>query len=161
MTDEINTARHGRSLPVRHLSREWAVQVLYQADLAAPGPPDDGRELTWDRVRENPGAEMTATEQRKVRRLAEEIVQGVLARRAEIDALLEAHAENWTVTRMGAIDRNVMRLAVYEMLDCPDIPAIVSIDEAIEIAKKYGDIESSRFVNAILDRVHRELEGGQ
>ena len=83
----------------------------------------------------------------------EKLVTGVVARRGEIDALIERYSSNWKISRMSCVDRNVMRIAVYELLYCPDIPAKVSINEAIDVGKKYGTVESGAFINGILDTI--------
>ena len=88
---------------------------------------------------------------------ADELVAQALGRLAEIDRLLTAALQNWDLRRLGAVDRAILRLAVAEMLVHPDIPAAVTINEAIEIAKKFGGDESGRFVNGILDRIRGEL----
>jgi len=83
------------------------------------------------------------------------LVLGVSKNRDFIDSLLTKYATNWQVQRMAAIDRNVMRLATFELLFAPDIPPKVSINEAIELAKKYGDKDSGKFVNGILDKINK------
>jgi N utilization substance protein B len=77
---------------------------------------------------------------------------------SDIDALISRHAENWDIERMGTVDRNVMRIAVYEMLYRDDIPPVVSINEAVELAKAYSSAESGKFVNGILDRIRKDLD---
>ena len=87
--------------------------------------------------------------------------KGVVSAKPEIDALIERFSNNWKVSRMSCVDRNVLRIAVYEMLLCKDIPSKVSINEAIDVGKKYGTEESGAFINGILDsiRVAMEKEG--
>lgn len=82
---------------------------------------------------------------------ARALVGGTLDRRDEIDGLIAAQAENWRLERMPAVDRNILRLAVFELLDESDVPKIVVLDEAIELAKKYGSEQSGAFVNGLLD----------
>ena len=94
----------------------------------------------------------------KARTFAEELARGVIAHHAEIDPLISRHAENWEIARMGTVDRNAMRIAVYEMLFRADIPPVVSINEAVELAKAYSSIESGKFVNGILDRIRKGLD---
>ncbi len=81
------------------------------------------------------------------------IVKGVIASKSEIDSLIERHSSNWKISRMPRVDRNVMRVAVYELLFCEDIPPKVSINEAIEVAKKFGTDDSGAFINGILDGI--------
>lgn len=91
----------------------------------------------------------------------ERLVRGVLRTRGVLDRLIERYSENWSLERMAGVDRNVMRIALYEMLWCADIPHRVTIDEAVEIGKKYGGEESGAFINGIVDRVRLALERGE
>jgi N utilization substance protein B len=86
------------------------------------------------------------------------LIEGVTEHRNEIDSLIRQFSENWKMSRMSRVDRNVMRIAVYELLYCHDIPPKVSINEAIDIGKKYGTEDSGAFVNGILDSIHLFLE---
>lgn len=131
----------------RRDARESAVQILFQLDFN-PGELDPVLVSFW--------AERKVSA--KTRHFVEELVRGVLANRAKVDGVVEKCAQNWSLHRMAGVDRNVIRLAVYEMLCRTDIPHAVSIDEAVSIAKAMGDVGSGRFVNGILDRVRRDLE---
>ncbi len=82
-----------------------------------------------------------------------ELVEGVDVEREEIDALIERHSEGWTLDRIAPLERNILRVAIHEMLDWPDIPAAVSINEAVDLAKSYGGIDGHRFVNGVLDKL--------
>lgn len=86
------------------------------------------------------------------------LVRGVVSSEAEIDALIEQFSSNWKISRMSCVDRNIMRIAVYELLWCHDIPSKVSINEAIDIGKKYGTNESGPFINGILDSIRDAVE---
>ncbi len=86
------------------------------------------------------------------------LVNGVLGAREEIDTLIERFSENWDISRMSCVDRNVMRIAVFELLYCDDIPPKVSINEAVDVGKKYGTEESGAFINGIMDSIRGELE---
>ncbi len=86
------------------------------------------------------------------------LVQGVLHTRTEIDAVIERYSKNWKLNRMSCVDRNIMRVAVFELLCCQDIPYKVSINEAIDIGKKFGTEESGAFINGILDSIRLALE---
>lgn len=130
----------------RHEGRTLAVQFLFQRDINT-GDLDDALAQFW--ADHEAGA--------RVREFAESIIRGVEERRAELDHLLQSCAEHWDVHRMGGVDRNVMRVALYEMRYRPDIPPAVSINEAVELAKELSSDESGRFVNGILDRARREL----
>ena len=90
-------------------------------------------------------------------RPGQQLVEGALSRRQEIDAAIERHAIGWTIGRMAGVDRNLLRIAMYEILHLPDIPPSVSVDEAVELAKRYSTAESGRFVNGILGSALREL----
>ena len=92
-----------------------------------------------------------------MRLFAEPLIRGTLEHRDEIDALIKKHAKNWELHRIAAVDRNILRLAIYEMLHREDIPPVVSINEAVDIAKKFSTQDSGKFVNGILDKVKGEL----
>ena len=94
----------------------------------------------------------------KARMFAEELARGVIAHHPEIDPLISRHAENWEIDRMGTVDRNAMRIAVFEMLYRDDIPPVVSINEAVDLAKAFSSSESGKFVNGILDRIRKGLD---
>lgn len=94
----------------------------------------------------------------RTKKFAETLVWGVLEHKGEIDKLISEAAENWRIDRMNAVDRNVLRIAIFELLYLPDIPPQVSIDEAIELGKRFGTEESGAFINGILDRIAREKE---
>ena len=88
------------------------------------------------------------------------LVDGVLKAQPEIDTLIEQYSKNWKIHRMSLVDRNVMRIAIYELIYCVDIPAKVSINEAVDIGKKFGTEESGAFINGILDSIRMALEKG-
>jgi N utilization substance protein B len=131
----------------RRKAREVALQFLYQLDLT--GDDDAGAQEAefWAR---HPVDEET-------RAFADTLVRGTKANQATIDQLLAQYTEHWDLERMAVVDRNILRSAVYELLLAPEVPPKVVINEAIEIAKKFGTKESSRFINGILDRIHKEL----
>lgn len=89
------------------------------------------------------------------------LVNGVLEHRADIDAVIERYSSNWKIRRMACVDRNILRVAVFELLYCADIPAKVSINEAIDIGKRFGSPESGAFINGILDSIRKALESGE
>jgi N utilization substance protein B len=89
------------------------------------------------------------------------LVRGVLRSQTELDPLIERFSENWSLGRMSGVDRNVMRIAVYEMVCCRDIPAKVSINEAVDIGKKFGTEESGAFINGIVDSIRAAVEAGE
>ena len=128
----------------------WAVQILFQRDFNQ-GDLTEAFETFWKGVK--------ATS--KLQAFTEGLVRGVELSRGEVDMLLQKAAANWEIHRMGAVDRNVMRVAIYEMLKCKDIPHAVSINEAVDLAKELSSDESGRFVNGVLDRARKELERAQ
>jgi len=91
------------------------------------------------------------------RALVEQMIRGVFKHRAELDQMLSAASKNWRVERMAVVDRNVIRLALYEIKFCLDVPVAVAIDEAIELSKQFGSAEAPAFVNGLLDRAVDEL----
>jgi transcription antitermination protein NusB len=97
------------------------------------------------------------TEEAAVRLFADPLIRGTLEHRDECDAVIKKHAKNWDLHRIATVDRNVMRLAIFEMLHREDIPPVVSINEAVDIAKKFSTGDSGKFVNGILDKVKGEL----
>jgi N utilization substance protein B len=131
----------------RRKSREVALQFLYELDLHNETDPAGRAAEFWA------GHPVDAA----TRTFAEALVGGVAQHRDEVDGIIGRYAEHWDLDRMAVVDRNILRLAVYELLWHAEVPAKVVINEAIEIAKKYGTRESSRFINGVLDRVHKEL----
>lgn len=129
---------------LRREARELAVQMLYALDSNGSA----GVRETLLTFRE---AQTGVTE--KVREFAEGLVQGVQSRREIIDEAIKTRSKNWSLSRMPMVDLNVMRLAAYELMFRTDIPKKVSINEAIEIVRRYGDKESPAFVNGILDEI--------
>ena len=129
---------------LRRESRELALQILYALDAN----PSVGIRETLQTFREEQTDVLS-----RVREFAEGLVQGVQEHRAVIDAAIKARSKNWTLVRMPRVDLNVMRMATYELMFRQDIPKKVSINEAIEIARKFGDKDSPAFVNGILDEI--------
>jgi N utilization substance protein B len=126
----------------RREARERAVSLLYEAELKDQSPDDVLADLP------------VAPEDFVV-----DLVAGVGRHLARIDELISAHAIDWTLDRMPAVDRNILRVAVYELLHRPDIPAAAALSEAVELASLYGTDESSRFVNGLLSSVARAVRG--
>ncbi|MFZ0930564.1 MAG: transcription antitermination factor NusB [Syntrophobacteraceae bacterium] len=145
----------------RRKSREIALQMLYQLEMSGQ-PPDVViglyYELASDAEDKNPDLA------KAVRPFAEQLLYGVHANRDELDAMIVAASENWRLERMSIIDRNVLRIALYEMLYRAEIPPKVSINEAIDLGKTFGSPDSGAFINGILDHllpeVNRIREGG-
>lgn len=133
----------------RRDARESAVQILFQLDFN-PGELGPVLEAFW----------LERKASAKTRQFVEELVRGVMGNRLKLDEAIAKCAQNWDLPRMAGVDRNIIRLAVYEMMCRTDIPHAVSINEAVAIAKTMGDVGSGRFVNGVLDRVRRDLEAG-
>lgn len=132
----------------RRKSRELTLQMLFQADM--------GRQESAD-VRRTFWAERDAVG-REVRGFADDLFGIAIARAADIDGLIERHAQHWRMDRMAAVDRNLLRTAVAEFLGYPDTPHPVVINEALEIARKFSSPESVQFINGVLDSIGRDLE---
>jgi transcription antitermination factor NusB len=132
----------------RRKAREVALQFLYQLDLHGDDDPLPHAEDFWAR---HPLEGDT-------RSYAEALVRGTKQYQGKADEFIRQYAEHWELERMAVVDRNILRLAVYEMLWGAEVPPTVAINEAIEIAKKFGTGESSRFINGVLDRILRELK---
>jgi len=136
----------------RREGREAAVQFLYQIDLNGEKTLGDANAF-WA-LHSGPGkAAVTA----KTRTFTEQLVAGVMTHRDDIDERIKKYTANYELNRLAAVDRNILRVAIYEMLHSPDVAPVVIINEAIEIAKKFGAEKSGGFVNGILDRIKQEL----
>jgi len=155
----------------RRTAREMAIQMLYQSDLGGSSLPQifntfdlaeyvaqetaqEGRLAKERRAAVQDDREEYAKRRKRVEdafHYAQALVRGTLDHRQQIDDMIRGQADNWRLERMPAVDRNILRLAVYEMLFEMDIPKLVVVDEAIELAKKFGSEQSGRFVNGLLD----------
>lgn len=133
---------------VRRKSRELVLQMLFQADMGQQNA-DQVRHTFW-RERSSVKGD--------VRNFAEDLFRVAIDRSSEIDGLIEGHAEHWRMDRMAAVDRNILRSAVAELLGFPDTPRAVVINEALEIAREYSSPESVQFINGVLDSVGKDLE---
>lgn len=132
----------------RRKARELALQLLYQNDMAGTGA-EEMFERTGEYVEAVP----------EVKAYASRLVLGALAHRAELDEKLSGQSEHWRLGRMAAVDRNILRLSLYELLFEVDTPHAVVIDEAVEIAKKFSTPSSGPFVNGVLDGIRRAAFG--
>jgi len=142
----------------RTRSREFALQVLYQVDMTHSDPKEILEDFWQDRTDlALSSQEKEAVEEDKkdseIRQYAEMLVLGTLDKLPSIDKTIERFAENWEMKRMGYVDRNILRLSTYEIVHLDEIPLKVAINEAVELAKRYGEADSSKFVNGILDRI--------
>jgi len=155
----------------RREARERAVQFLFQHDLNPPENLDEALNRFWEtqRAAAIAGEKGAATwgeklelppptaDEAAMRLFAEPLIRGTIQHRDQLDEQIVKYAKNWDLHRIAAVDRNILRLAIYEMLHREDIPPIVSINEAVDIAKKFSTEDSGKFVNGILDKVKGEL----
>ncbi len=132
----------------RRKARELALQILFQADVG---------NLPIEEAMETTLAEATDMDE-EIRNYAAQLVRGVWGQRDKLDKQIQSVATNWTIERMAAIDRNLIRMALYEILHVPDVPYRVAINEAVELAKEYGTTESRRFVNGVLGALVRKMQ---
>lgn len=132
---------------IRRKAREYALQMLFQFDFtgsrSARGPAGEADDLD-------------GSEGESIRNFAQELFRGTIEHLEEIDQAIQSAARHWQIERMATVDRNIMRCAVYELLFRADIPPAVTINEALEIAKKYSSQESASFINGLLDKIFRE-----
>jgi N utilization substance protein B len=136
----------------RRKARICALQMLFQYDIARPSV----EELTsnyWEAFGDDMG--------NVARDFADSLARGAISHLADIDDLIKRRAENWRIQRMAVVDRNILRLAIYEFLYEADTPKTVVINEALEIARRFSTFEATQFINGILDAIKRDLEGNQ
>ncbi len=131
----------------RRRSRVLAMQALFDMDMSTEFPEEKFKRFCNNF---NPSEKSLP--------FLKKLIMGVVEYRTEIDALMEKHSSNWKISRMSIVDRNIMRIAVFELLHCPDIPLKVSINEAVDIGKKFGSEESGAFINGILDSISLTLD---
>jgi N utilization substance protein B len=158
---------------LRREARERAVQFLFQYDINPGDEQDLAQNLnqfwhthrlsesgyekgnaTWGKQVELPDP---TTRDASVRVFAEDLIRGVLEKKGELDIKLQKYLRNWDLARMAVVDRNVLRMAIYELYYREDIPPVVSLNEAIEIAKRFSTRESGKFVNGLLDRIRQDI----
>ena len=132
----------------RTLGREFAMQILYQADITRQGC-ETSMDNFWEMHKED-------NLDGEVKDFAAELVRGVSSNLEKIDATLAQFATNWQLGRMAVVDRNILRIGCFELLFRDDIPPKVAINEAVEIAKKFSGIEAGKFVNGVLDKINIE-----
>jgi transcription antitermination protein NusB len=155
----------------RREARERAVQFLFQHDLNPPENLDQALAQFWEsqQMAAIAGEKGVATwgepvqlppptaDEAAMRLFAEPLIRGVIEHRPDLDEQIKKVAKNWDLHRIAVVDRNILRLAIYEMLYREDIPPVVSINEAVDIAKKFSTQDSGKFVNGILDKIRSEL----
>ncbi|MBF0217496.1 MAG: transcription antitermination factor NusB [Candidatus Omnitrophica bacterium] len=132
----------------RTMAREIALKILYAMEMTKEAA-EESIENYWEHAgeKDEPVVDFTSA-----------LVVGVSKNMDKIDGILSESADNWKLARMAVIDRNILRIACFELLFLPDVPPKVAINEAIDMAKKYGDKDSGKFVNGILDRIKRSKD---
>jgi N utilization substance protein B len=139
-------------MPSRRRSRERALQILFQWDMRKQ-PVEESIDAFYNSLYSEESAVRMARDE-----FLEQLVHGTVEKSGEIDGLISSHAEHWRLERMPAVDRNILRMAIYEMRNT-ETPAPVVIDEALELARRFSGEESVQFVNGVLDAVRRESAG--
>ena len=143
----------------RRLSRELALKFLYQLDVLSDNRVEGS--LDFDKELNNFLAAQEEIHDTDIKNFMVTLARGVFENREGIDQIITKYSDNWKISRMSKIDRNILRIAVYEMLNLSNIPHPVTINEAVDIAKKYGTNESGSFINGIIDRVRVAFEKGE
>lgn len=158
----------------RRQGREWALQLLVQFDLNPPASVDAGIEAFWeqqaqlelDALAEEPGSvkavftdpnPQTQASLADVRAFAEERVRGVWAEREVLDQKIGGYLRNWSMYRLGSVERNVLRIGAWEVIHCTDIPAPILVNEAIDLAKFFSETKSGKFVNGVMDKFAKDV----
>ncbi len=136
-------------MSIRRRAREIALHVLYQLEMGQEDP-REALALTFQHFRP----------QVKSQEFCSRLVGGVWQHREQIDRLIEENSEHWKLPRMASVDRSILRIATFELIACPDIPFKVTLNEAIELAKKFGSEDSGAFINGILDKIHSLSQAG-
>ena len=136
----------------RRKARELALKALFQMDITKDFS-ENSLEVFWN-------SDLFKFYPEEIKEFANKIIRGVIKHKKEIDKEIEKVAINWKIPRMAVVDRNILRAGVFELLYCDDIPPKATINEYIEIAKKYGNTKSSKFVNGILDKIYKNKKSG-
>ncbi len=142
-------------MAARHRSRKRALQVLFEWDMRGREPVDRAIAHYYDTLHSEETEQDT---QLKPDKFMEELVRGTVAGAEAIDKKIEAKAQHWRLARMAVVDRNILRLAIFEM-EQQALPAPVIIDEALELARQFSSDESLSFINGVLDAIHRQTQG--
>jgi len=145
-----------RPIHFKRMGRELAMQYLFQCDVNSEVAKTETMTLFWEQA-ESSGTFPDNRYFRKARTYAEKLIVGVTNNLPQIDGTIAEFSEKWELERMAVVDRNILRVSIFELTSCPDIPPLVSIDEAIEISKEYGSEKSGMFINGILNGVKDSL----
>jgi len=147
-----------KKLTPRRLAREWAMQFLFQNDVRESELDNDDLELFWDQLRSSPQAKREKDFSQAIE-FAEELIRGVFANKSAIDEAMQKFSTNWPLERMSVTDRNILRIGSFEIMHSDLAPQIV-INEAVEISKTFGEKDSPKFINAILDNITKDCGKG-
>lgn len=141
----------------RRLARQLAVQCLYQIEMNQVTA-GEALDVVLQEAKEENESGVVLEDEPALRRYAEQLVNGVLARKEALDSVLAGYLKGWRMERLSRVDRQVMRIAVYEMFHRDDVPPKAAVNEAIEVAKHFGMEESGKFVNGVLGQLIREID---
>ncbi len=136
-----------KTVGIRRKSREIALQILYQIDTTQQDS-KEAMEIFWQHFKP----------EEKFRAFSFKLVAGAIKHKDEIDNLIKKYSENWSLGRMARVDRNILRMAIFELIYCPDIPEKVTLNEAIEVGKIFGSENSGSFINGILDQISKKFD---
>jgi transcription antitermination protein NusB len=143
----------GKKLTPRRLAREWALQFLYQSDVRQTEYDEDDLELFWSQLQLSPSLPKERDFEAG-KAYADELIHGVVEGKDTFDEMLVKLSSNWSLDRMAVVDRNILRMGIYEILNT-DVPAEAVINEAVEISKAFAEKDSPSFINGILDQVYK------
>ena len=150
--EQVETKLHSK-----RLGRELAMQYLFQLDLANEADTEERWKNFFEQAADTHGLRDNR-QSRKAREYAEKLLAGFAAHRSEVDEAIHKHTEHWDWERLAVVDRNVMRVAIFEMLKVPDVPPVVSINEAVEIVRDYSGVQAGNFVNGVLNAIKETLK---
>ncbi|NLF93480.1 MAG: transcription antitermination factor NusB [Oligosphaeraceae bacterium] len=155
-TDQPGENKTGQFKQQRFYARCCAVQYLYQLDAQnAWDCSEEALELFWEQLRDT-FSESPMPSLRQAWRYSCQLIRGVCDTHDQLDALICKAAQNWSLQRMGVVDRSILRLSAYEIVHVPQVSAVTAIDEAVELGKRFGQADSPRFINGVLDRIRKE-----
>lgn len=147
-----------KKLTPRRLAREWAMQFLFQNDVRESELDNDDLELFWSQLNDSPVAKREK-DFYQARKFSEELIRGVFANKSAIDDAMKKFSTNWPIERMSVTDRNILRIGTFEIIHSDLAPQII-INEAVEISKTFGEKDSPKFINAILDNITKDCGKG-
>ena len=147
-----------KKLTPRRMAREWAMQFLFQNDVCEAGLEDEDLTLFWSQLQKSPTT-IKEYDFNQASEFAEILIRGVYSHKTAIDDALQKYSSNWPIKRMSVTDRNILRIGAFELLHS-DLPPQVVINEAVEISKVFCDVDSPKFINAILDNIQKESTKG-